>query len=33
MIRVAGIWLLRAWIVAGWLIFVPLALYLIGSHP
>jgi hypothetical protein len=26
----AGVWLLRAWIVVGWLLIVPLGLYLRG---
>jgi hypothetical protein len=26
----AGVWALRAWCVVGWLLFVPLALYLRG---
>lgn len=32
MIRAVGVWLLRAWIVAGWLLFVPLAVYLTGGQ-
>lgn len=31
--RAVGIWLLRAWVVVGWLLFVPAALYLLGTAP
>lgn len=27
----AGLWLLRAWIVVGWLLFVPAFIYLLGA--
>lgn len=31
--RAVGIWLLRAWVVVGWLLFVPAAIYLLGTAP
>ncbi len=30
--RAVGIWLLRAWVVVGWLLFVPAAIYLWSSQ-
>lgn len=28
--RTVGVWLLRAWMVVGWLLIVPAAIYLLG---
>jgi hypothetical protein len=30
--RAAALWCLRAWIVVGWLLFVPLSIYLGSSR-
>ncbi len=31
--RAVGIWLLRVWVVVGWLLFVPAAIYLWSAQP